>query len=45
MQEDLVSEYERALEEEAKKLRQQLQEQEVQMISLRMTVNEQDGLI
>jgi hypothetical protein len=45
VQEDLVSEYERALEEEAKKLRQQLQEQEVQMISLRMTVNEQDGLI
>ena len=39
MQEDLVSEYERALEEEAKKLRKQMQEQEVQMISLRMTVN------
>ena len=45
MQDDLVSEYERTLEEEAKNLRKHGQEQDVQMISLRMTVNEQDGLI
>ena len=40
MQEDVASENERALEEEVKKIRYQMQEQDVQMISLRMTVNE-----
>lgn len=40
VQEDVASENERALEEEVNKIRLQMQEQDVQMISLRMTVNE-----